>query len=158
MPIGPTLGAPSQANDYHGDFAARVVASFARAIGAAMDTGGAASGRDIYFGDFALLTHKGDAETTLNYGNALALRLWDCDWDFFTALPSARTAPPDVGAGRDQMMQRVARDNFVSGYSGRRISATGRLFLIHDVTIWRLLDETGNSFGVGAWFRSFEYL
>lgn len=51
-------------------------------------------------------------------------------------------------------MQKVARDNFVRGYSGRRISRKGRLFVIDDVTIWRLLDDNGHAFGVGAFFRT----
>jgi hypothetical protein len=50
-------------------------------------------------------------------------------------------------------MAKVAQDNFVRGYRGRRISRKGRLFFIEDGIIWRLLDETGEAFGVGAWFR-----
>ena len=56
------------------------------------------------------------------------------------------------------MMQRVMQNSFVTGYSGHRVSRTGRLFLIQDVTIWRLLDESGTSFGVGAFFRQYRYL
>ena len=29
---------------------------------------------------------------------------------------------------------------------------------IRNVTVWRLLDETGNAFGVAATFRDYEYL
>ena len=51
-------------------------------------------------------------------------------------------------------MQKVAQDNFVRGYSGRRISRKGRLFFIEDGVIWRLLDEQGEAFGLGAWFKT----
>ena len=89
----------------------------------------------------------------MNYGNAFALQLWEASWEEFTATPSAATAPPDNHGPRDAMMQKVAQDNFVRGYAGRRISRKGRLFVITDVTIWRLLDEK-QSFGVGAFFRT----
>jgi hypothetical protein len=55
-------------------------------------------------------------------------------------------------------MQKVARDGFVSGYQGRRVSRTGRLFLIRNVTVWRLLEPDGGSFGVAAFFRDVQYL
>ena len=54
---------------------------------------------------------------------------------------------------RTVMMDKVARDGFVSGYDGRRVSRTGKLFVIRDVTVWRLADSSGESFGVAAFFR-----
>jgi hypothetical protein len=55
-------------------------------------------------------------------------------------------------------MDKVARDNFVADYGGVRVSRTGRLFRIKNATVWRLLDETGGAFGVGAYFRDYEFL
>ena len=84
--------------------------------------------------------------------------MWECNWDHFTATLSNATAPEEGRAAREEMMQRVMQNSFVTGYSGHRVSRTGRLFLIQDVTIWRLLDESGTSFGVGAFFRQYQYL
>ena len=154
---GPSLAAPSEENGYQSVFIARLVESFARVTGknlieaAGLDP--RALGRSAYFGDFALLSHRGGAEAVLNYGNAFSLRLWECDWDTFTSTPSAATAPAEVSGARDLLMQKVGRENFVSGYCGERISRTGRRFVIKDVTVWRLLDEAENSFGMAAFFR-----
>jgi hypothetical protein len=49
----------------------------------------------------------------------------------------------------------VASAGFVKDYTGRRVSRTGQLFLIKNVTIWRLSDPSGESFGVAAFFREF---
>lgn len=158
--MGPSLTRPGEDNGYHAAYLARVVASFARVTGGSLglDPHDKDLGRKIYSADFALLTHRGDAEATLNYGNALALKLWDCDWERFTTTPSRATAPTDASLARDDLMARVAQNNFVTGTSGKRISATGRIFLIRNVTVWRLLDESGDAFGVGATFRDYEYL
>jgi hypothetical protein len=153
MPIGPVLALPNAANGYQDAYIQRIADSFARVTGESLPLQ-AHPGRDAWFGDFALLTHRGDAAATLNYGNAFTLKLWEYGWEAFTTTPSAATAPARDHGPRDAMMAKVAHDNFVHGYSGRRISATGRLFVIDDVTIWRLLDADGTSFGVGAFFRS----
>jgi len=150
--LGPILALPGEANAYHDAHIKRVAASFARVTGAPLFESGL-SGQGAWFGDFALLTHRGDDQATLNYGNAFALGLWQCSWEEFTAMPSAATAPPEDHGARDILMRTVARDNFVRGYSGRRISRKGRLFRIEDVTIWQLLDDDGGSFGVGAFFK-----
>jgi hypothetical protein len=159
---GPSLSHPSAANAYLGDFVVRVADSFRRVTGeslyalAGIDP--AVPGLTAWTGRFALLCHRGDEAATLNYGNDLVLNLWACDWDMLVTMPSAATAPPDDRAERDGLMQAVARDGFVSGYSGRRLSTRGRLFLIENVTVWRLLDKTGDSFGVAAFFKKYRYL
>jgi hypothetical protein len=162
MPIGPKLTLPDEDNDYQDTFVTRVVESFERVTGRdlARETGldRTQLGHGAWFGDFALLTHRGDERATLNYGNGFALRLWDCDWDALVSSPSAATAPEGEHESREYLLEKVGRDNFVSGYSGRRISFKGRLFLIQDVTVWRLLDAAGTSFGVGAFFRQYRYL
>jgi hypothetical protein len=162
MTIGPVLARPDAANGFQGDFVARVARSFAHVTGrdlfaeAGIDP--AEPGASAWRGSFALLTHRGDAAALLNYGNRFALDLWEMDWDQFTATPSAATAPDDDIAERRQMMDQVARSGFVSGYEGRRISRSGRLFVIRDVTVWRLSEPDGGGFGVAAFFRQYEYL
>ena len=151
MSLGPVLARPAKANAYQDAYIKRVADSFARVTGAALPR---SSGPGVWRGEFALLTHRGDADATLNYGNAFALKLWEASWEEFTATPSAATAPPGDHGPRDAMMRKVARDNFVRGYTGRRISRKGRLFRIEDVTIWRLLDEKLEPFGVGAFFTT----
>jgi hypothetical protein len=152
---------PDAGDDYQAAFIARVAESFAHVTGksfiaeAGLDPN--ALGQSAWAGNFALLTHRGDASATLNYGNQFALKLWEMDWTQFTATPSGDTAPRNAVAARDLLMEKVAKDNFVTGYQGERISRHGRRFLIEDVTIWRLL-EGGDAFGMAAFFRRFRYL
>jgi hypothetical protein len=153
MPIGPILDRPAQANAWQDDYIKRVAGSFMRVTGAPL-LQSQTPGQGAWLGDFALLTHRGDDDGTLNYGNQFALNLWECGWEDFIGLPSAVTAPPEDRPSRAVAMQKVAQDNFVRGYSGRRISRKGRLFIIEDGIIWRLLDETGEAFGIGAWFKT----
>ena len=153
MVLGPILDRPGEDNDYQDIYIRRVAASFARVTGGRLPLDPIAPGRSAWLGDFALLTHRGDKLASLNYANRFALNLWECDWQDFAGMPSALTAPRQDRGPRDDLMQRVARDNFVSDYGGRRISAKGRLFEIRGATVWRLLEEDGTSFGVGAFFR-----
>ena len=153
---GPTLAAPGAENNFQDAFVQKVLASHLRVVGQPLLAG--LTARDVWSGDFALLTHRGDAQAILNYGNRFVLDLWACDWAQFTITPSSATAPEDGRAERAAMMQQVVRDGFVRGYDGPRVSRTGRLFLIQDVTIWRLLDVSGGNFGIGAFFRQYRYL
>jgi hypothetical protein len=161
--LGPILSLPGPDNDWQGEHVARLLAAFTRATGrdlaAEMRFDPARLGRSVWEGNFALLSHRGDPYATLNYGNRFALNLWELDWAVFTATPSAATAPEgDDGKERGGMMDAVARQGYVSGYSGRRISAMGKLFIIENATIWRLVDDSGEPFGVAATFRTVCFL
>lgn len=151
---------PATANDFQAAFVARLVASFDRATGgdlvreAGLDP--AALGRSAWEGPFALLSHGPDA--ILNYANRFALELWEMDWEAMLKTPSSATAPPEDRATRADLMARVAQGGFARHYTGRRISAKGRLFLIQDVTVWTCKDEKGAVFGAGAFFKSVTFL
>jgi len=157
---GCIMDAPSPANSYQTAFVARLVASFARAIGgdlmaeAALDP--AQLGQSAWEGCFALLTH--DMSATLNYANRFTLDLWDMDWETMRRTPSRLTAPEKDRAERGHLMAAVARDGFVRNYTGRRVSRSGKLFLIQQATVWTMTDESGAEFGTGAFFHSVEPL
>ena len=150
------MPSPSASNDWHGDFIARVVAAFARVTGgdlvdeARLDP--ANLGRSVWDGDFALLTHDRDA--ILTYGNRFALDLWEMDWETLIRTPSRLTAPEEDRAARAAIMAAVERDGFTRAYTGRRVSRTGKLFLIENATVFTLTDEKGAGFGTGAFFKS----
>jgi hypothetical protein len=160
--LGPILSMPGPDNGWQGDHVARLLAAFTRAAGrdlaAEMGLDPVRLGQSAWDGGFALLSHRGDARATLNYGNRFALSLWELDWAAFTATPSAVTAPEGDVAERRAMMDAVAAQGHVGNYSGRRVSATGRLFIIENATIWRLVEDSGEPFGVAATFRTVQYL
>lgn len=168
--LDPVLPPPGADNGWHDAHVRRVLAAFTRVTGrdlmtelmaeqGGIEPGGAPPpGRFFHDGDFALLTHRGDADATLNYGNARALALWECDWASFTAMPSRHTAPRERRAARAGMMDQVVTKGFVTGYSGERISRTGRRFLIQDGIVWRLCDADGTPFGVAAFVPRVTFL
>jgi hypothetical protein len=162
MSISPDLARPGEENAYQNDFVTRVVESFVRVTGRdlvkELSLHPGAVGREVFFGNYALLCHRGEVRPMLTYGNQFALRLWEASWEELVRTPSSATAPEEDIGPRQALLQKVERDNFVAGYSGRRISFKGRRFLIQDVTVWRLLDETGVSFGTGAFFSRYRYL
>jgi hypothetical protein len=43
-------------------------------------------------------------------------------------------------------------------YSGIRVSATGRRFMVRNATVWNLVDETGQPYGQAALLKSWNYL
>jgi hypothetical protein len=160
--LGPKLAVPGPENDWQVHHVARLLGAFARVTGrdliAEMKLDPARLGQSAWEGDFALLSHRGDPLATLNYGNRFALDLWQCDWNEFTALPSAVTAPDEDVPERSAMMAAAAAQGYVSNYAGRRISAKGKLFRIENGTIWRLAGLDGEPFGMAATFRNFTLL
>lgn len=107
---------------------------------------------------FALLSHGLEADPVLNYGNALALKLWETDWETFTKTPSRQTARPDVQAARATLLDQVRTQGFSDNYAGIRVSFTGKLFKINQATVWNILDEQGNRCGQAAAFQNWNYL
>ena len=155
-----TLALPSAANDWQGAHVARVVAAFARVTGGDLVAEAGIDhtnlGGSIWDGDFALLTH--DTNAILTYGNRFALDLWELDWETLVQTPSRLTAPEEDRAARAVIMAAVERDGFTRSYTGRRVSRSGKFFLIENATVFTLKDEEGAGFGTGAFFKSVKWL
>ncbi|MFC4778857.1 MEKHLA domain-containing protein [Paenibacillus sp. GCM10023252] len=103
-----------------------------------------------------VLSHGTEADPILNYGNQAALALWEMGWSEFTRMPSRQTAEPMIQEERDRFMQQVAEQGYVEGYTGIRISASGRRFRIMDAVVWNLTDEQGAYCGQAAAFEQWE--
>jgi hypothetical protein len=112
----------------------------------------------LYFAPFALLSHGCEPDPILNYGNQTALRLWEMDWQNFTAMPSRLTAEPDVWEVRSHLLIQVEQQGYLTDFEGIRISSTGRRFLIQKATLWRVFNEVGQVSGQAATFRDWEPL
>ncbi|GIO15960.1 MEKHLA domain-containing protein [Cohnella xylanilytica] len=102
---------------------------------------------------FALLSHGTEEDPILNYGNRTALRLWEMDWDSFTSTPSRLTAEPLAREERERFMDDVRIRGYSDGYSGVRVSRTGRRFRIEQAVVWNVTDEDGRYIGQAASFR-----
>jgi hypothetical protein len=107
---------------------------------------------------FVVVSHGTEADPLLNYGNRVALALWEMSVAQLLATPSRLTAEPMLREERERLLERAARDGFFLGYEGVRISASGRRFKIANATVWNLTDETGRPAGQAATFARWTFL
>lgn len=110
--------------------------------------------RIVFESPFVVVSHGTQEDPILNYGNRLALTLWEMDIATLTSMPSRLTAEPVHRDERAQLMARAARDGFVDDYRGIRISRTGQRFLIERAIIWNLADHSGTRVGQAATFST----
>jgi hypothetical protein len=107
---------------------------------------------------FAVVSHGVQADPVFNYGNRLALRLFETDWEEFTALPSRQSAEPVNRDERQGLLAQVGAYGYSDNYCGVRISKTGRRFMIRDATVWNLIDAQGRYRGQAALIRAWQVL
>lgn len=101
-----------------------------------------------------IVAHGTEVDPVFFYGNRLALQLFEFEFSVFTRLPSRLSAEPQARSTRAHLMEKVAQQGFVTGYSGVRVSSSGRRFTIENATVWNLLDESGGLHGQAATFPS----
>lgn len=99
---------------------------------------------------FGILAHDLAVDPVFVYGNKRAQAIFGYDWDELTALPSRFSAEPMERGERQLFLEKVARDGFVAGYRGIRITKSGTRFWIDHATVWQLTDATGNHCGQAA--------
>jgi len=112
----------------------------------------------LFNAPFVVVSHGTQADPMLNYGNRVALALWEMPPAQLLETPSRLTAEPMLREAREKLLAQTARDGFVSGYEGVRISATGRRFRILNVTIWNVTDTDGKPAGQAATFARWTFL
>jgi hypothetical protein len=112
----------------------------------------------LFHGPFVVVSHGTQADPILNYGNKVALKLWEVDIPTLLSMPSRLTAEPLHRDERARLLERTTRDGYVNDYRGIRISSTGKRFLIEQATVWNLVDAAGNHVGQAAMFSSWKPL
>jgi MEKHLA domain len=112
----------------------------------------------LYTAPSVVMSHGTQSDPVLNYGNQVALDLWEMDWTMFTQTPSRSTAEPVNQAAREVMIAQAKHQGFIDNYQGIRISRSGRRFEIDRATIWNLTDLQGQPRGQAATFASWQYL
>jgi|GEM_PF-156272 len=149
---------------------------FLRYIGRLIDSYRRWTGRDLlpgpaidrgdrlYLAPFAIIAHGTEEDPIFNFGNQVALELWEMTWESFTRMPSRLTTEAAGREERAAFLAQVTRQGFVERYRGVRISSTGLRFLIEDATVWNIIDpmrgEGGPDpcLGQAAAFRKWTYL
>jgi hypothetical protein len=112
----------------------------------------------IFFAPFVVVSHGTENPPIFNYANQMAQNLWEMSWDEITSLPSRESAIPDAREVREKMLQEVLEKGYVKNFQGVRISKSGKLFRIEDVTVWNLLDDNNNYCGQAATYPRWIFL
>ncbi len=115
-------------------------------------------GDTLYDAPFVVVSHGVEEDPILNYGNAIALELWEMSWAELTSTPSRLTAEPANQQARAEAMARVKATGFTEGYSAVRISKTGRRFQINNTVIWNVLSANNEYQGQAATFSDWTFL
>lgn len=135
--------------------------SYRRLLGTELiDRSGTLAEQDLrlYAAPFVVVSHGTQSDPILNYGNQVALELWEVDIERFCQMPSRLTAEPMHRDERQRLLDRTTRDGYVDDYSGIRISSTGKRFFLPQATVWNLIDEHGQHAGQAATFREWRFL
>lgn len=112
----------------------------------------------VFAAPFVVVSHGIEADPIFNYGNQIALNLWELDWHQFIQTPSRHTAEPSEQTDRDLLLQQAKEQGLIRNYQGVRISSTGKRFRIQNVLLWDVLDEEGKRCGQAATFDRWEML
>ncbi|MBD2138570.1 MEKHLA domain-containing protein [Anabaena sp. FACHB-1237] len=111
----------------------------------------------LFHADFPVLSHTNADDPIFNYGNQMALSLWEIDWDELIKLPSRKSAEPIEQAERDRIIKNC-QEQGICNYQVVRISTKGQRFFIPDGILWNLLDEHQQLCGQAATFSTWEML
>lgn len=105
-----------------------------------------------------IVSHDTSADPLLNYGNRMALQLWETTPEILIGMPSRKTAEPVHRDERARMLAQTGDRGYSADYQGIRISTSGRRFHIRQAIIWNLVDAEGQPAGQAASFDSWEYV
>ncbi len=114
--------------------------------------------RALFEASFVVVSHGVEPDPILNYGNQIALDLWELPWEQFIRTPSRLTAEADDRIERSRMLERAKLSGYFDGYRGVRTSSTGRRFLIEQALVWNVIDPAGHRIGQAATFSQWSYL
>jgi len=152
---------PSKENGFLLEHATLLQESHTRLIGRPLITdqvSPAALGEAIFNADFVVLSSGTEPDPLFNYANRIALELFELDWESLRAMPARESAQPVDQDTRAALMQQVVDNGFIEDYSGVRISAGSRRFMIERATVWNVVDPAGRLRGQAATFSDWRYL
>lgn len=146
--------APNEDNDFLVEHARLLFDSYRRLLGRELAPPGesVARAKALYEAPFVVVSHDTAADPIFNYANLAAQRLFELDWEAFTALPSRLSAGPIHRDERRRLLERVMRDGYIDDYAGIRVTKSGRQFRIDAAVVWNVLDAEGKYTGQAAAF------
>jgi len=99
-----------------------------------------------------ILAHGTEPDPRFFFANRAALERFEATPEQLVGSPSRLSAEAPLREERQALLDRVARDGFITDYAGVRISAQGRRFRIEKAVVWNLIDEAGTLHGQAATF------
>lgn len=147
---------PNAGNDYLAAHVSNLLRSYHSLTGKHLIASGSDAAKQAYEAPFVLLSHDGADNPLLTYGNLTAQKLFSMDWKKLVGMPSQKTTEAPVRAEREQLLHRVTERGFIDDYSGIRIAADGRRFMIHKATVWNVSDSQGIRIGQAATFTEWQ--
>jgi len=112
----------------------------------------------LFSAPFVVVSHDGQADPILNYGNRAALDLWEMTWEELCRTPSRLTAEPIDQVERARMLADAQARGYIADYRGVRISKRGRRFLVEHALVWNVLMADGTRAGQAATFSHWKRL
>lgn len=140
------IGKPSPENDYLGEHAELILSSLLRMTGRNLVDPALSDKeryRSLFEAPFAVVSHNTEVDPVFNYGNKVALELFEMKWVDFINLPSRLSAEQQNRDERQRLLARVTEYGFIDDYKGVRISSSGKRFLVDDSIVWNMIDENG---------------
>ncbi|MEJ5059061.1 MULTISPECIES: MEKHLA domain-containing protein [unclassified Pseudomonas] len=101
---------------------------------------------------YALLAHGTEADPLFYYANEQALVSFKYPRSEFIGMPSRFSASPLDREMRQTLLAQVTAKGIAHGYSGYRVDRAGKAFMIHQGSVWTLIDEQGARCGQAALF------
>lgn len=114
--------------------------------------------RALFESPIVVVSHGIETDPILNYGNRMALDLWEMAWEQLVETPSRLTAEPVNRAEREWMLEQARARGYIDTYRGVRISGNGRRFLVENALVWNVLDSRGHRIGQAATFAQWAWL
>jgi PAS domain-containing protein len=133
-------------------FFALLTGSYARIVGTPLVPQGADANWLYREAPFIVLAHGTDPDPNFIYANKAAQACFGYSLKEFLGLRSRLSAEQADQAARQKLLDQVARNGFLAGYSGVRIAKSGRRFRIEDGVVWELTDRDGVRHGQAATF------
>lgn len=106
--------------------------------------------RSLFEAPFCVVSHNAGHDPVFNYGNKVALELFEMKWVDFINMPSRLSAEQQIREEREHLLARVTEYGFIEDYKGVRISSSGKRFLVEDSIVWNMIDVNGTYRGQAA--------
>ncbi len=152
---------PSLENNWRNDIAEIAIASYEHFTGESVvdcENKFSSPSETLFRLKHPLLVHDTQSDPIFCYGNLLALEIFEYNWEELLKLPSRLSAEVTQREDRSKMMEEIQKTGYMKGYSGTRITKTGKRIKIEDTTIWNLLGPNSQFSGQAALIKTFEYL